>query len=304
MATIKKIAEKNGWEFNKNYMYGKEGNCLITGRQVIDYMNKHNTCKKVFFTLSNMTEEKALKIQEYIKENKKELKIHSFVIGNQVIAIRLAEGLKGYSVEQFNQLTSSLVSFFQKHDMLSPTCVYCNNSEVNSVVRIDKIAFQAHHECVRKAQDELEHAKDNYKSVNKNYGRGMLGAVVGALIGSIPWVMLEIMWGYIAILSIVIGYAAFFGYKKFGGLVTGITKWLILISILFAVVVSNIASLTYYFIDENIAIMIDNYVIAYTDKEISSLLLNNLMLGTVFALLGFIPVFIKIKSEEFNQRIE
>ncbi len=305
MATIKKIAQQKGWDFQKNYMYGQEENYLITVRQVIDYLNGRNNCKMVYIPLSNITEEQVNKTLDYLKENKKDLKVREYHIVQSVLVFKLAETLKGYSVEQFNTLISSLVNFFKSNEIATiPTCVYCQDGNVNTIMKIDKIAYHAHQECITRAQSDLVQSKENFETMKKHYGRGMVGAILGALIGAIPWVLLEIYWGFAAVLALIIGYAAFYGYKKFGGVVTKATKWLILIAILIAVVVSNIVTVTYIIISSDALLIIDNYIISYTDPEIAPIVLSDLFIGILFVLLGFISIYRKIKSEEFGKVIE
>ena len=53
---------------------------------------------------------------------------------------------------------------------------------------------------------------------NNGYLLGILGAILGGLVASLPWIImyvyLEMMWSFMAFL---IGYGAFLGYKLFKG---------------------------------------------------------------------------------------
>lgn len=305
MATLKKIAQQKGWEYKKHFMYGQEGNYLITARQIIDLINSRNNCKLVYIPLMNITEEKALTTVQFLKENKKQLKITDFEFRKHVLVIRLNEGLKGFSTDNFNNLIRTLINFFKNNDISNEkSCVYCGNNEVNTTTLIDNISYHAHNECIRKAKNDLEQAKQNFELVNKNYGKGFIGAIIGALIGSIPWIILELFWGFAGILAIVIGYAAFYGYKKFGGIVTKATKWMIGVSILIGIIFSSIVNLTIAFIINDIPLILDAYILAYTEPETSRILLGNLGLALLISSFGFYSIFRSIQEEEFKTEIE
>jgi uncharacterized membrane protein YciS (DUF1049 family) len=305
MASVKKLAIQKGWDYHKNYMYGKEGGYLITVRQIIDLYNSRNNCKLLYIPLPTLTAGDSEQLLAYLKENKKNLKVAVFEIVNSVVIIRLAEGLKGFSNQDLDHLLSDLTSYLKKNNISStPTCVYCEKELVDTTTKIDKIAYNAHKECVNQAKSELEQAKNNFEYAEKNYGKGMLGAIIGGLIGAIPWMLLEMFWGFAAILSLLVGYAAFYGYQKLGGVVTKATKWLMIIPIVMAVFVSNIVSVTYAFIANDIEITVMNYLIIYTDKELGTLMLQNLGLGLFFGLLGYFSIYRKVKNSEFNRVIE
>ncbi len=154
------------------------------------------------------------------------------------------------------------------------------------------------------AQAELEQAKTEFQIAEKNYGRGMIGAILGTLIGAIPWLLLEIFWGYAAVLSLLIGFAAYYGYKIFGGLVTKATKWLMLFPILIAVIISHFVSITIQMVSYDIPLIIENYIIIYSDSLIGPELFRALLLGIFFSLLGYISIFRHISSEEFKTEIQ
>ncbi len=74
-----------------------------------------------------------------------------------------------------------------------------------------------HRTCV---QDRAaEGTASAHKSlVEGSYGKGLLGAVLGALVGALPTILFQAFtYSYLALLSILIPLAAWFGYKKLGG---------------------------------------------------------------------------------------
>ena len=67
-----------------------------------------------------------------------------------------------------------------------------------------------------KKEVKVEEKTESIKVENNNYILGILGAVLGGLVASIPWIImyvyLEILWSFMAL---IIGYGAFIGYKTF-----------------------------------------------------------------------------------------
>lgn len=56
---------------------------------------------------------------------------------------------------------------------------------------------------------------------NNNYLKGFIGSLVGAIVFSVPWLLMYVYGGYIlSILAFVIGIGSFKFYKMFGGIVT------------------------------------------------------------------------------------
>jgi hypothetical protein len=305
MATVKKIAQELGLESQKNIVYAKKDQYLFTLRQVIDLMNSHNTGKYLYVPLNGITQSQAVSVLNYFKENKKTLRLVNYDFNGPVLVCRLNENLKGLKSEQFEQLMNQFVTLFKELDIATePICIHCGLNQVNAVMKIDKITFHAHEDCIRSAQGDLERAKEEHAQINKNYGRGLLGATLGAVIGAIPWILLEMFWGFAALLSLLIAYGALYGYKTFGGVVTKATKWLMIIPIIVAVLISNIMKITSIIIMDNAPLTLENYIYIYTHPDNLSIILGSLGMGLLFAGAGVVYIFYKVKEQELNTVIE
>ena len=66
--------------------------------------------------------------------------------------------------------------------------------------------------------------------MEKSYFMGIIGALLGAFVATIPWILLYIYGNMmLSILAFVIGYGALYGYKLFHGVVDKNTSWIITI---------------------------------------------------------------------------
>ena len=67
--------------------------------------------------------------------------------------------------------------------------------------------------------------------MKKNNALGILGAIIGAILFSIPWIIAYVYLNYIlSLLAMVIAFGSFYFYKLFGGEVTKKTSIVVTIS--------------------------------------------------------------------------
>ena len=139
------------------------------------------------------------------------------------------------------------------------------------------------------------------------YLRGLAGALLGALVGALPWFLAEVLAErFIAVLGTVIGLAALYGYKKFGGARKTVYACAVVsVCALLMVVLSDFAANMIILVQDadckSLAqeVGVSVWRVAFlvlTDPENLSLVARDLLLGIVFALLGVILMFGKIKE--------
>lgn len=172
---------------------------------------------------------------------------------------------------------------------------------------VNGVAMHLHDGCAAKLQHEAD-TEEAVKQENEgSYGKGTIGALLGAIIGAIPWAIVQ-YFGYItAIIGLLIGWLAKKGYDLFHGK-NGKGKIVILIiSAIIGVIIGNFGSDVIYLIgavrDGSIAGMGYGDIpafIAYvfsTDSEYAASVVKNVILGIVFAMLGMIDIFRKTRQE-------
>ena len=143
--------------------------------------------------------------------------------------------------------------------------------------------------------------------IKNEYASGIIGALLGALIGAIPWYLLETFVGYFAaILGYLIAYAAFFGYKKLGGAKkTVFALTVIIISCIIAVLAAEYASqYTIGVLDPEVKTIAAEYglkpgelvVLIMRDPQFFLDILPNLLLGLLFCALGMVSSIKPMKA--------
>ena len=148
-------------------------------------------------------------------------------------------------------------------------------------------------------------AVEKQKSLSDNYILGFVGALLGGLVGSIPWIIATSLGWVVVVLGYVIAIGASFGYDLMKVKLSMAKFWCVIISVIFAVFAGQV-------IGDIIAILTapelkglsSEMIKYYFDHfgEMLSLNAGNLFLGLVFAGIGSISVLVEINKE--NKRIK
>ena len=127
-----------------------------------------------------------------------------------------------------------------------------------------------------------------------SYITGIIGAIVGATIASIPWIVVYVEMNYIlSLLAAIIGFGALKGYELCKGKMTKAVKVIVAIITIVAVAVS-----TAYVIPDIYANKNDVDVnVLYDSNEYMSALSSDLIISVIFAILGVTAVFPSINKK-------
>ena len=141
---------------------------------------------------------------------------------------------------------------------------------------------------------------------SKNYLRGAAGAILGAVLGAIPWALVSLAGWFVAWLGLLIGFLAKKGYELFGGKKGRPKIWIICIAAIFGVILGNVLA---DFIDfgqmiykgelEDVTYsdIPELYVYWISDPEVLKSVLYSMGLGLVFGMLGLFSVFKEMRAE-------
>ena len=116
-----------------------------------------------------------------------------------------------------------------------------------------------------------------------SYITGIIGAILGGLIGAIPWVLVYIEGNMIvSLLAMIISLGALKGYKIFKGKIAKPMKTIVVIISLLIVIFSNLVIIPSWLAVKN------DFTIEYMyeNEEIKSAILRDLAVSVLFAILG------------------
>lgn len=208
---LRAFAEKNALTLRKNGCYGQ-----LFGYQAGLYINRFANPQYVL-CISAHTAEAAEQIRSFLKKKKDDLKLTGFdVLGVGVI---LFPALYFSVYEQIEKIFKTVADFLKSKNVAGgDTCPYCGAKMTEKTLVSDGgHCFYVHEACFNANLQLVKEAEKEEKSSPDRYGRGFLGAVLGALIGALAFVGL-FAWGYLEVIAPVVGVvAAHYLYGALGG---------------------------------------------------------------------------------------
>ena len=167
----------------------------------------------------------------------------------------------------------------------------------------DEIITIERQKRIEKEKQEKEFAKlyiQKYNSLSDKYILGFVGALLGGLVGAIPWAIVSSTGWFVAWLGYVIAIAASKGYDLMKVKVSMKKIWFVAVSVVVGVFAGQIMS-------DMISIALDGevsgmfwYIFAYYMENLGeyiSINASNLILGLIFAALGGFSVLKGIQKE-------
>ena len=137
---------------------------------------------------------------------------------------------------------------------------------------------------------------------NNNYFKGFIGSLVGAIVFSVPWLLMYVYGGYIlSILAFVIGIGSFKFYKMFGGIVTKKTPIIIVISSILIITLLNFVVIPLFLLyKEGMGIDLSYLSSLYSNSEFVSAMLGDYLISVLFTFLGIGGVIKNINYEAYG----
>jgi len=301
MAKLAKLALELNLEYKKPHAYGIHNGFNYTIQETAS-----SSVLIFYFLIDEITSFQIESLSTYIKQNKKAMKIMAHEVKGFVVKVITNNYFGSMNSKQLIDFIDRMTTIFTKVDFQSSqTCGICGKGEATSIMKVNGIImFKAHEACKTEKIEELNQKAESAPVEKPNYVGGVLGAIIGALIGTIPWILVELYIGfYAAVLGILIGYTAFYVYKKFGGPLNDKAKYIIVASTILGVLFTNVFFASYIIYYAEGALVFENYVLVYTDPEVSVILLKDLGLGLLMSFFALPTIVNKVKSEEKRQMV-
>lgn len=132
-----------------------------------------------------------------------------------------------------------------------------------------------------------------------SYITGILGAILGGAIASIPWVLMYVYGNMIlSLLAIIIGAGAFYGYKLCKGKMDAKLPMIIMIISIVVVTIITFAVIPLLLLKHNgYYVSMENLKTLYQNSEWFSAIIRDYIISVVFTLLGASVVTSSIKKQ-------
>ena len=180
-------------------------------------------------------------------------------------------------------------------------------------VLINGIAYYLHEACAEKVSREIEEENTKQREESTgSYATGIIGALLGALAGSVLWALV-LSVGYIAsIVGFVIGWLAEKGYNLFKGKQGKGKVAILIIAVIIGVIVGNFALDAYDLFAlinsgeiQGVTVAQIPLIILVTlieDSEYLTYIMSNMGIGFLFAGLGVFSLLRKAGQEVAGQK--
>lgn len=292
MNELQKYAKLKGYEFKNNSIYLMQNGFDITVRALM-VPQMYNLFIQVE-RHPGETESQFEGFLDLLKQKPQEFQRFMFNGRTLHIVWRATSKLKEDPISKvINWLTTSL----REHGFEPNShCALCSDSEgIVTDALIEGIRMKAHPAC---KQGMIQQVKANQSGKPKNFFTGLIGALIGAAIGTIPWLVVSWFGWYVGVLSVIIGISSFAFYRWFGGPITKRTKVLILFTTLFGVVFANYAIAAMILSSNGYTIELYNVILLYQEPSISPVLWENLGIGLLFVAFSLPYLYRKVQEQE------
>lgn len=289
---LHEFANKKGWRVEKNIAYGEEDGYLFT---IIDGQGF-----KAFISplILDNDEVATREILDYLNDNKKNYKKQEFSIQDNLLEIKLLETFKNVKLEVMEELVKNLSAFLKAKGVKGKGyCGICGKEGAEEIIYLNKLMLSAHGECYRREAGILEEAAVIFDTEEKNYLLGFVGAFLGGLISTLPWILVQLFLNRImAALAVIIGMGALKGYQIFKGRLGPFTRWIITITTMASVVIAQYVTLAVEIAKNNIPLTYENYMLIMEIPEVARSFKADLFMSLFMALLGILALFFRLKG--------
>lgn len=149
-------------------------------------------------------------------------------------------------------------------------------------------------------EEEVQEKQNNVQE--GNYITGIIGAILGGIITTIPWVLVYVYGNMmLSILAVLIAAGEFYGYKLFKGKMSkGVPAILMILAIIIVTVATLVIIPSLLIQKEGMSISIENISRLYKNSEFSSGMVHDYMISIVFTILGASVITSNLKKQIAN----
>ena len=302
-SALKRFAAENGMKMAKGCAYGELGGFLVS-------LFNENNFRSMYINYAAGADapeenEKRARLDAFLASAKAQGNVINYSVYRD--GVQMSFRANGKGMASLRALLPQLLGALAQEGFLGTACCSrCGGAAdgTEKIVLQNGRAQLMHEACITALADEQREAVQQQSRSGNNYWMGLLGAVLGTLVGLIPWVLLARAGYFASIAGFLIGLCAKKGYELFRGKL-GRPK----LAVLIVCSVLGVVLAQYVDIWIQVAIELDGYFFSFgeltsittqlilTEPEVLTPFLLNLVLGLVFALAGLWGVFAQTKQE-------
>jgi ribosomal protein L37AE/L43A len=170
------------------------------------------------FTISDLQPEALAALKQFIGQNRKALLVDGNAHADKsFISVKMNSHYGAYTVKRAVQSFKQIAAFLEQYGAVS-ACENCGTKEASPAAAISRVHWLCD-DCYEKMEAKNKEALDG-QNTQRGFARGLWGAIGGAALGLIPWVVLGLLNMISALSGIVMAVILAYVFKKSGGKAT------------------------------------------------------------------------------------
>lgn len=291
---LKEFADAKGWTINKKNISGEVNGYLFTATDSQGF---------VYFLapMPGLLDTYKGEILGHLKTNKKRLNLVESRFSNDTLILKVKENLRT-KIESYDMLLNEVINYFESKGLQNKNnCIFCGKPDALTRVYIDDVCYKAHDDCYHHACNEVSEATEAYNEENKNYFPGFVGALIGGLICSIPWILVEVFANRIAaVLALLIGIGSYKAYTLCRGKLGPLTRWIVAFCSIVCVFFAEASTVVIEMMQNHVPVTSDNIELLFQHDEFVSAIRHNLILGLIMVFIALVPIFKSLNGNAKN----
>jgi len=338
---LQTFAEKNDWLISGAYIYGDEQGYLFSGLD--------GKGEKTFITpVPGITEDQQTELFEILEKNKVTMKLTEYAVTDDFLCIRIKDSLQ-LKTDDLEFIIALLVGSLQEVAVVTVgRCQECGEMGAEKEDFVYDLYCYMHENCAKAFADEMKEAAsksddnpedDNPEDDNADSDdssedsagefaeetgidtagkasllKKVLFTLAGAVVGSIPWLLLPYIMDFIngllgkittsalvtnftqslltCLCAYLVSFLAIFGYRLSKAKMDKKGRWIVGIVSIAVVVLLQFAYIAVLIIKEpTVSFTLTNYLTNMSKSAFYINMLLGALIGTVFTLISVLPFF-------------
>lgn len=290
---MKKFAQENNLEVSKNIAFGFYKGYFIT-------LGAKGAFKYASVDFHEEDDATLDELRGYFGTAfEKKNVITSCVVTNHYVTLHYTEG------KNKTDVTEAILAFLigkltEKGIHGAGYCPHCGQPLENGErIKLHENVYIMHSQCVEELVSQAQSEEDKAEETGST-GLGLIGALLGGIVGSIPWAFVSYFGWFSAWLGFLIAICASKGYDMFKGKQSRAKMAIVAVSTVVGVLFAEVAMVTFDIIDqyqmglgEALDLFLQNLLF---NPEFVRVIVGEVLFGLLFAVLGMIGVIKSIKD--------
>lgn len=294
---LKKIAKKEDWYRAKNSVFGLYKDYFFTLGNP-SFMNQESF-KYVVASIPNLNEELLQVAKKELETKKDLLQIKNIEFGEDYIYVELLAKRVFTKIETIYVLLDFFVKLFKKNSIPKMNSCYkcgCKKGKLNYYT-IDETGVIYCNTCQLSIKKLLQNIAEKDKSEEKNYLAGFIGSIIFSIPGIVLWVIVAVFFEKIAaVIALVFVALGLTGYDYFKGKYGKLTLYILVLSNIICIIISNYATAVFLLYQENLSLKSIFYEMSI-NENLTNNIFDNIVLSFILTSFIWIGLFFTLKHK-------